>query len=88
MWEQVSEKKVRQFADEIVQRSMARSVMEIDDKWQSKYGDLSFDPKKFPDPNGMVEYLHNAGFKVTLWVMPFFERSSEMFKEGAPKVSD
>jgi len=81
----VSEKKVRQFADEIVQRSMARSVMEIDDKWQSKYGDLSFDPKKFPDPNSMVEYLHNAGFKVTLWVMPFFERSSEMFKEGAPK---
>lgn len=36
------------FADEISSRGMARSVMEIDDKWQRTYGDLQFDERKFP----------------------------------------
>jgi alpha-glucosidase (family GH31 glycosyl hydrolase) len=33
----------------------------------------------------MVDELHAAGFKVTLWVTPFFDASSEMYAEGAPK---
>jgi hypothetical protein len=39
---------VLKFAQEISSRGMARSVMEIDDKWQRTYGDLHFDVKKFP----------------------------------------
>lgn len=54
--------------------------MEIDDRWQTKYGDLEFDPVKFPDPKGMVAQLHAMGFKVTCWVMPFFEEASTAYQ--------
>ncbi len=33
----------------------------------------------------MVSQLHNMGFKVTLWVMPFIEEASQAYKEGASK---
>eukprot|EP00897_Mesotaenium_endlicherianum_P009994 jgi/Mesen1/9022/ME000565S08339 len=81
----VSQAKVEQFANEIVTRGLGRSVMEIDDKWQSKYGDFEFDAAKFPDPKAMVDLLHALGFKVTLWIMPFAEEASQAYKEGAPK---
>ena len=58
--------------------------MEIDDKWQAGYGELDFDLDKFPDPKAMVEELHDMGFKVTLWVMPFVEENTEAYREGAP----
>mmetsp|Transcript_2135 Transcript_2135/g.4403 ORF Transcript_2135/g.4403 Transcript_2135/m.4403 type:complete len:848 (+) Transcript_2135:24-2567(+) len=81
----VCQDKVLKYAQEIVDRGLPRSVMEIDDRWQVAYGDLAFDEKKFPDPVGMVNTLHEMGFKVTTWVHPFVERQSEAYLEGARK---
>jgi myogenesis-regulating glycosidase len=71
------------FANEIVAHGFPRSVFEIDDRWQSAYGELCFDPIKFPHPATLVEQLHSRGFRVTLWVPPFFERASHAFREAA-----
>lgn len=79
----VDQAKVLRFAEEVVERGMERSVMEIDDRWQPAYGDLEFDPRKFPDAPAMVKRLHDLGFAVTLWVMPFFEERSAAYREGA-----
>jgi len=81
----VSQRKVLQFAEEIARSGVAYSVMEIDDRWQVRYGDLDFDARKFPDPKAMVDTLHGMGFKVTLWVMPFVERKSAAYSEGEAK---
>ncbi|KAK9806886.1 hypothetical protein WJX72_006324 [[Myrmecia] bisecta] len=81
----VNQAKVLQYAREIVQRGLQRSVMEIDDRWQSAYGDLEFDAKKFPDPAAMVAQLHEMGFKVTVWVMPFVQENSQAYREGKDK---
>lgn len=81
----VSQEKVLKYAQEIVDRGLPRSVMEIDDRWQVAYGDLQFDTKKFPDPVGMVNALHDMGFKVTTWVHPFVQRESQAYVEGAEK---
>jgi alpha-glucosidase (family GH31 glycosyl hydrolase) len=81
----VNESKVLKYAREIADRGLPRSVMEIDDRWQTSYGELSFDEKKFPDPRAMVDELHNLGFKVTVWVHPFVEEKSAAFQEGAAK---
>lgn len=81
----VCQEKVLKYAREITDRCLPRSVMEIDDRWQVSYGDLRFDPKKFPDPVGMVKELHAMGFKVTTWVHPFVQRESEAYLEGAEK---
>lgn len=78
----VTQASVEKFAAEISSRNLPRSVLEIDDRWQAAYGDTAFDADKFPDPAGMVRRLHAAGFKVTLWVMPFVEESSSCYAEG------
>lgn len=75
----VTQAKVERYANEIVSKGLPCSVMEIDDKWQSKYGDFTFDSSKFPDPKAMVDLLHALGFKVTLWIMPFAEEASEAY---------
>ena len=81
----VNQEKVLKYAREISDRCLPRSVMEIDDRWQVSYGDLRFDPKKFPDPVGMVEELHAMGFKVTTWVHPFVQKESAAYLEGAER---
>jgi hypothetical protein len=58
------------------------SIIEIDDRWQSRYGELNFDPVKFPDPKAMVKELHDMGFLVTVWVMPFLQESSAACQEA------
>ena len=73
---------VLKFADEIIENNYPYHVMEIDDRWQVYYGDLDFDPKRFPDPKAMIDELHAKGFKVTTWVIPFLDEQSNAFAEG------
>lgn len=82
----VTQDDVIQFAEEIVSRNLPRSVMEIDDRWSVKYGDLDFDPAKFPEPAAMVRKLHELGFLVTLWVIPFANTDSRAVRE--PRTRD
>ena len=79
----INEEVVLQFADEIIQHGFPYNVMEIDDRWQVHYGDLGFDPARFPDPKRMIDQLHEKGFKVTAWVIPFLQPESQAFKDGA-----
>lgn len=74
---------VLDFAREIVKHGYPYHVMEIDDIWQTHYGDLEFAPDRFPDPNSMIEQLHGLGFKVTAWVIPFINPDATAFQEGA-----
>jgi hypothetical protein len=79
----VTQADVLEFAQAIVDRDYPRSVLEIDDRWQAAYGEAEWDRAKFPDPRGMIEQLHALGFKVTLWVPPFFDPHSAAFAEAA-----
>lgn len=79
----VNQKRVLDFAQEILAHGYPYHVLEIDDRWQVHYGDLNFDPERFPDPKGMVTRLHEMGFKVTAWVIPFLDPQSQAFAEGA-----
>nr|XP_039274017.1 myogenesis-regulating glycosidase-like [Styela clava] len=71
-----------QFADEILKNGFSNSQLEIDDKWSTAYGDLTFDPVKFSDPKGMIQSLHNKGFRVTLWTTPFVNVNSKLFQSS------
>jgi hypothetical protein len=81
----VTEQDVLCFAKEIVDRNLPRSVLEIDDRWSSAYGDFCFDAEKFPQPHAMVKALHMHGFQVTLWCTAFIEERSEAYREGCSK---
>ncbi|XP_049836800.1 myogenesis-regulating glycosidase-like [Schistocerca gregaria] len=73
----INDTTVRQFANEIVEHGFSNSQIEIDDKWETCYGSLTFDPNKFPDVRALVDDLHAMGFRVTLWVHPFINSDCE-----------
>lgn len=75
----VSQVKVLEYAKAIRENDLPAGVIEIDDNWESKYGDQQFNTAKFPDPRAMVTELHKMGFRVTLWVHPFVNTDSETF---------
>ncbi len=81
--DQIDQATVLRFAHEIKDHNYPYHVLEIDDRWQIEYGDLEFDPQRFPDPKGMITELKKLGFKVTLWVMPFFHPYSKSGEEAA-----
>ncbi len=80
--DQIDQKKVLAFARQIRDNGYPYQVLEIDDRWQVQYGDLIFDPQRFPDPRGMIEELHAMGFKVTAWVIPFVHPRAEITPEA------
>ncbi|HXU80310.1 MAG TPA: glycoside hydrolase family 31 protein [Polyangia bacterium] len=71
--------KVLEFAFSIQANKLPCGVIEIDDKWEAKYGDMQFDETKFPTPKEMVDQIHRMGMKVTLWVHPFVNTDSATF---------
>ncbi len=75
----VTQRDVTEFATQIVARGYPYSVLEIDDRWQRGYGAYVFDQHKFPDPRAMIDELHAAGFKVTLWTPIFFDPADPAF---------
>lgn len=81
----VNQSMVMEYAKDIMMHNFSNSQLEIDDKWATFYGDLTFDPVKFPQPKQMVSKLKEMGFRVTIWVTPFFNTDSEAFKEGIAK---
>jgi len=60
-------------------------VLMIDDKWMRRYGDLEFDPEKFPAPGRMVEALHARDIRVALWMTPFLDFESSRYAEACAR---
>ncbi len=69
------------FAADILANNFTASQVEIDDDWTPRYGDLAFDPDRFPEPRAMVRQLQQSGHRVTVWVHPFLNNDSKAFTE-------
>jgi len=74
------EDRIRRYAGDIVAQGFPTGVLMIDDNWQEDYGIWNFHPGRFPDPKGMMDTLHGQGFKVMLWICPYFSPDSETFR--------
>ena len=70
------------FVDEIEGAGFPIGTFEIDDKWQAEYGDLVFDPRRFPDPRAMIDRLHERDIAVTAWVVPFIDPAAACAEEA------
>ncbi|RNA20253.1 hypothetical protein BpHYR1_035575 [Brachionus plicatilis] len=75
----INETTLKMFAHDILANNYSNSQLEIDDKWQTNYGDFIFDTNKFPDMKGLISYLNNLNFRTTLWVHPFVNIEAENF---------
>ncbi len=76
----ISQERVLEMARAIREHQYPCSMLTIDDRWESCFGELRFG-RDFPDPAGMIRELHAMGFKVLLWVTPFVNRESAVFAE-------
>lgn len=76
----ISQERVLDMARSIREHQYPCSMLTIDDRWESCFGELRFG-RDFPDPAGMVRELHAMGFKVLLWVTPFVNREAAVFTE-------
>jgi len=74
-----TEEGVLAYAHAIVDNGFKPGILIIDEGWHRPYGDWSFDPAKFPTPKKMVDELHELGFKVMLWVVPYVSSSGVRF---------
>jgi hypothetical protein len=74
------EDRIRQYADDILANGFPAGVLMIDDNWQEDYGVWEFHPGRFQDPKGMMRRLHDQGFKVMLWICPYFSPDCETFR--------
>ncbi|WP_029906345.1 glycoside hydrolase family 31 protein [Prevotella sp. 10(H)] len=72
---------ILKYAQSVIDNNFPRGVLMIDDNWQQNYGNFDFRPDKFPDPKGMIDKLHNMGFKVILWICPFVSADSKEYRE-------
>jgi len=75
-----SQEGVLEYAKSIIANGMPPGIIMIDDKWSKYYGDYEFDAAKFPEPKKLIDELHDMGFKVMIWVVPYITSDQEEFR--------
>lgn len=78
----INQSVVMDYAHEILDNGFTNSQIEIDDGYETRYGDHTFDAEKFPDASAMIRDLHDLDFRVTNWVTPFINPTSSNYDEG------
>uniref|UniRef100_H3AKX7 Myosis regulating glycosidase n=1 Tax=Latimeria chalumnae TaxID=7897 RepID=H3AKX7_LATCH len=78
----IDQDKLLHFAEKIKEYKFTYSHIEVDDMYSMTYGDLKFDPVKFPNVMEMFQKLEEDDFKVTLWIHPFINYNSSNFGVG------
>ena len=80
----------RQEIEEVVLRcekeQLPIRVIHIDGWQKQEYtGAWVWDEERFPDPEGMIRWLHAHGVRLSLWIFPYLAETSPLFAELAEK---
>ncbi len=72
------------FIDEMKRRELPLAVFHFDCFWMREFQwcDFEWDPRGFPDPEGMLARLHAKGLKISLWINPYVAQQSPLFAVG------
>jgi alpha-glucosidase (family GH31 glycosyl hydrolase) len=71
---------ILKYARATVQEGYPPGVLMIDGGWAKNHGTWDFDRGRFSDPLAMMQELHQLGFKVMLWMCPYFTPDGSTFK--------
>ncbi|MFT3797456.1 alpha-xylosidase [Microbacterium sp.] len=76
---------VTSFVDEMARRELPVSVFHFDCFWMREFNwcDFEWDPRVFPDPDGMLARLHERDLRVCVWINPYIGQRSPLFAEAA-----
>src|SRR5450830_122645 len=69
----------------MAERDLPLSVFHFDCFWMREFNwcDFEWDPRTFPDPEGMLGRLHDRGLHVCVWINPYIGQRSPLFAEAA-----
>ena len=77
-----SQSEVTEYAEKLVREGFPTGIILIGDGWSEQPGTYTFFAPAFPDPKGMVDRLHQLGFKVMLTVTPYAAVSGRIYMEN------
>jgi alpha-D-xyloside xylohydrolase len=79
------EKTVTSFIDGMATRDIPLHVFHFDCFWMKEFHwtDLQWDPRFFPDPEGMLRRLKSRGLHICVWINPYIAQRSVLFDEAA-----
>ncbi len=71
VWEDEStQDSVLEMVDGYADRDIPVGAVIIDSPWETGYNTLEWDPALFPDPQALIDELHDRDIKVFLWIVP------------------
>ncbi|MGW0968677.1 alpha-xylosidase [Streptomyces sp. NPDC002516] len=75
---------VTSFIDGMRERELPLSVFHFDCFWMREFNwcDFRWDPRVFPDPEGMLTRLKDKGLRISVWINPYIAQRSPLFAEG------
>ncbi|WP_416975114.1 alpha-xylosidase [Streptomyces sp. 4F14] len=78
------EETVTSFIEGMRARELPLSVFHFDCFWMRELNwcDFEWDPRVFPDPEGMLARLKAKGLHVCVWINPYIAQRSPLFAEG------
>lgn len=81
------EETVNSFIDGFAERELPLSAFHFDCFWMREFQwtDLEWDPRTFPDPEGILARLHERGLHTCVWINPYIAQASALFEEGREK---
>lgn len=76
---------VTSFLDEMARRELPVSVFHFDCFWMREFQwtDFAWDERVFPDPDGMLQRLHDRDLRVCVWINPYIAQAAPLFAEAA-----
>ncbi|GAA4938941.1 alpha-D-xyloside xylohydrolase [Nonomuraea thailandensis] len=79
------ERTVTSFIDGMAGRDLPLSVFHFDCFWMREFNwcDFQWDPRVFPDPEGMLARLRARDLRVCVWINPYIAQRSPLFAEAA-----
>ncbi len=79
----VSQEKLLAYTTALHDKGLGGHTVQLDDKWESNYGNMTFDPKAYPDPKAMSARIHALGFDFGLWVTLWINLDSTNYRYAA-----
>ncbi|MER5547354.1 glycoside hydrolase family 31 protein [Streptomyces sp. NPDC002589] len=79
----VDQARLLDYAQGLHDNGLGGHTLQLDDKWESDYGNMTFDAKAYPDPKAMSDKIHRLGFDFGLWVTLWINLDSDQYRYAA-----
>ena len=88
---ELTQEKILNYAEGYVKAGYKAGLFIVDYCWFNEIGNWAFDKERFPNAKYMIRKLHEYGFKVSLWCVPYvdlMQKDVELLKKNNALLTD